>query len=306
MNVAVVGYGSIGKRHERVLAGMGNLVHIVSQQGLGKPVHSTLSCLMAALPDCEYVVIANPTAMHHAAIAELALTGFSGRVLVEKPLFDRDLSLPENSFASCYVGYNLRFHPVLQRLKKLLEGETVISVNAYAGQYLPDWRPDRDYRLSYSASREDGGGVLRDLSHELDYCTWLFGDWKRVSAVGGHLSDLEITTEDCVSLLIQTEKCSAVTIHLDYLDRAGRREVVVHSLRHSFKVDFVAGTLQVDKQPAQLHAIADKDASYRRQHEAVLGTTPGDLCTVKQGQETIRLIEAAHTAAASKRWVERC
>ena len=128
--------------------------------------------------------------------AELAAAGYAGRVLVEKPLFGRSLSVPLNSFQSLSVAYNLRFHPLIQRLQDLLVGETVISVQAYVGQYLPDWRPDTDYRYSYSAKVAEGGGALRDLSHELDYLGWLFGAWSAVTAFGGHLSLLEIDSDD--------------------------------------------------------------------------------------------------------------
>src|SRR2546421_323520 len=82
-------------------------------------------------------------------------------------------------------------------LARRLEGEAIVSAEVRTASWLPGWRPGRDYRATYSASRALGGGVLRDMSHELDYPSWLFGPWRRLTALGGHLSPLEIESDDC-------------------------------------------------------------------------------------------------------------
>src|SRR5690606_29956228 len=104
----------------------------------------------------------------------------------EKPLSDSLESfaragevLLENS-AKIEVAYNLRFMPSAIRLKELLTEQIVgriHSVSIEVGQYLPDWRPATDYRKNVSACKKLGGGVLLELSHELDYLTWLFGEF---------------------------------------------------------------------------------------------------------------------------------
>ena len=102
------------------------------------------------------------------------------------------------------VGYNFRFYPPLQAMRQaLVEGciGRLISLRAEAGQYLPDWRPGSDYRQGASARRELGGGVVLELSHELDYIRWLGGEVESVGALVGKLSDLEIEVEDTAEIV---------------------------------------------------------------------------------------------------------
>ena len=181
----VIGFGSIGQRHARLLREMGLSVHIYSRRTL--PEEKKFQSLETALKEVhpEYVVIANETSEHYSAL-KTVLSFEVSQVLVEKPLFSASVeSLPESPKSQVCVAYNLRFHPLLQRLCSEINGQSVLSVQVYVGQYLPDWRPQQDYRNSYSVSRAQGGGVLRDLSHELDYINWLFGPWQAISALGG-------------------------------------------------------------------------------------------------------------------------
>jgi len=107
----------------------------------------------------------------------------------------------------------------------LIEGRIgrPIAVRAKAGQYLPKWRPGSDYRQSVSARHELGGGVVLELSHELDYVRWLVGEIKAVSAQVGHLSDLEIDVEDTAEIILQFSNGTIGSIHLDMVDRATTR-----------------------------------------------------------------------------------
>lgn len=306
MRALVVGYGSIGSRHARILAEEGCDVAVVSGREVG-PVRR-FGSVAAAVAEHRpgYVVVANRTSEHCASLAELAAASQRGTVLVEKPLCEAPCELPRAGFEHLFVGYNLRFHPGLWRLRELLAGERVLSVQVYAGQYLPDWRPGRDYRSGYSAGRATGGGVLRDLSHELDYLQWMLGDWRAVAAAGGRLS-LEVECEDTVVALLELDGCPAVALQLNYLDRRGRRTVLVNTDRQTLELDLVAGRLvrtpSVDGD-AESFAV-DRDATYRAMHRAVLGGRHGDLCTAAQALDVLRLVEAAERAIATRTWVAR-
>lgn len=303
MNVLIIGYGSIGARHARLLTALGCNTAVVSERNVDFPVvYPDLASALAAERQ-EYVVIANITSRHHDTLSMLAQRGYTGTVLVEKPLFSRYHELPQYPFRKVFVAYNFRFHPIIRQLKTFLEGETILSVQAYVGQYLPEWRPTRDYRASYSASAEQGGGVLRDLSHELDYLTWILGGWQRVSALGGHFSSLDITSDDVFALMLVTPSCQVVTLQLNYLDRLARRFVLVNTSRHTIEADLVRETITVDRDSKSF--TGGMHYSYRAMHEAILSGDADTLCSLDEGNETLRLIEAAELAAERREWVER-
>ena len=292
----VVGYGSIGQRHARLLTELGCPVAVVSRRSVDfAPSYSELSqALSEWLP--EYVVVASRTSEHFQDLELLVKHGFHGRVLVEKPLFERGLAIPHNNFSLAAVAYNLRFHPLLVKLKSLLEDAAqLVTVSVHAGSFLPAWRPGSDYRQSYSAKRDQGGGVLRDLSHELDYVLWLFGPWRRMTALGGQVSDLEIDSDDAYTLLMETKRCPMVSIHMNYLDRVSRREICVNTDRHTIRVDLIGNTIVVDD--VQETVKIERDDTYLAEHQAMLTGHIGELCTLEESMETLLTIEAAERAA---------
>jgi predicted dehydrogenase len=303
LKALVIGYGSIGSRHARVLSDLGCNTAVLSRRRVDFPLvfHDIKSALVEHQP--EYLVVANPTNQHHETLEALATADYTGRVLVEKPLFQAFKRVPKNGFRSLSVAYNLRFHPLIQRLHDMLLNETVLSVQAYVGQHLPDWRPGTDYRSSYSAQAAQGGGALRDLSHELDYLGWLCGAWSAVTALGGHVSSLEIDSDDLFVLLMQTERCPAVSVQVSYLDRVARRRLTINTQRHAIEADLVAGLLSIDGKAEPF--VVERDRTYREMHRAALSGDLTALCTVEEGLTTLQLIEAAERANRQKEWIRR-
>lgn len=299
----VIGNGSIGRRHARLLAQAGCDVAVVTRRpGEGQRCHADIAeGLAAEQPD--YVVIANETARHHEALAALTTYGYAGIVLIEKPLFDKPRAVPRHGFRHAAVAYNLRFHPVLMELARRLDGHRVLSVEAYVGQWLPDWRPGTDYRTSYSADPARGGGVLRDLSHELDTIAWLFGPWSRVAALGGKCSDLEIATDDLWTVLIEMESGAAVTLQLNYLDRPGRRRMLVITSQSTFVADLSAGTLTENGATAEFKVA--RDHTYEAEHGAMIAGGAGRPCSLEEGLDVLATVAAIERAAASRSFVTR-
>jgi len=303
-NALIIGYGSIGQRHARLLIELGCRVAVVSRRSIDfAPRYSDLS---QALTDWrpEYVVVADRTSEHRHTIGSLVRLGYHGRVLVEKPLFDHPSAFLSHSFSLAAVAYNLRCHPLLAKLKVLLDSSArVVTAGIHVGSYLPHWRPGTDYRHGYSAKKEQGGGVLRDLSHELDYASWLFGPWRRLTALGGHLSRLEIDSDDAYTLLMETERCPLVSIHLNYLDRSPRREILVNTDRHTILIDLVKNTMAID---GVLETISvAPDDTYRAEHRAMLAGNTEGLCSLDEAMDILRTINAAERATASHIWLER-
>lgn len=213
--ILIVGLGSIGKRHLRLARGlMPNADIRVLRHQNNNEVHeysngsfSNLDEAVAFKP--QIAVIASPASCHVATSQSLADDGV--HLLVEKPLSD-SLSGVSRLLETCkdkdlvlLTGYNLRFLPSLQRYKDLLDEciiGNIFSVRCEIGQYLPTWRPDTDYRTSVSARSAMGGGALLELSHELDYLRWIFGEVEWVKASLSQQSKLEINVEDSAHLIL--------------------------------------------------------------------------------------------------------
>lgn len=296
-SAVVVGLGSIGSRHARILRELGLEVATVSRRE-GGDYGSITQAVAGAHPD--YAVIATETARHADNLQELAQAGFLGSALVEKPLFATPAAPPQYPFAHVSVGYNLRFHPVMTALAETLRGRDVITVAAYVGQDIRDWRPGRDHRATASATADAGGGVLRDLSHELDYLLWLFGPWHRVAALGGASGARDIDVDDHLDLLLDMQRAPSVHVHMDYLDRQGIRRIRVNVDDDTIEADLVGSRLTVNGKAMEIPS--ERDQSYRDMHVAAMsGARPG--CSLPEALGVVHLIDASERALRTKTWI---
>lgn len=213
--ILIVGLGSIGKRHLRLareLFPQADIRVLRHQECTSIPEYAD-GCFSGIDQAVEFAphmaVIANPAPFHVASAQRLADSG--AHLLVEKPLAasaDGVAQLLESVYERGLVlltGYNLRFLPSLQKFRDLVEAKEigrVISVRCEIGQYLPSWRPNADYRQSVSARSNLGGGVLLELSHEIDYLRWIFGEVDRVNAMISRQSNLDVDVEDTAHLIL--------------------------------------------------------------------------------------------------------
>ncbi len=303
MKCVVVGYGSIGQRHTRILQQLGCQVAVVSRREIPFPLTYSSICDALKREKPDYFILANETMKHYDSLTELADLHFQGIVLIEKPLFHIVKEIPNHCFKAVYVGYNLRFNPILQKIFELINTEKILSSQIYVGQYLPNWRPNQDFRTSYSTKKNQGGGVLLDLSHELDYIHWLFKDWNRLVAIGGKYSSLQIDSDDQYSVLIKMKACPIVQIHLNYLDRINRREVSIITDNYTIKADLVKQTLQVNDEIINYHL--ERDDTYILQHKAIMTTEKKHLCTLDDGAAVLEMVKAIEQSTKQRKWVTK-
>jgi predicted dehydrogenase len=213
--VLIVGQGSIGKRHLRLARNLMPDADIrVLRHRDNEAVPEFANDGFSRLDDAisfapQIAVIANPATFHLDVALPLARAG--ANLLVEKPLsatlndVTRLLDTCRERGTVLMIGYNLRFFPSLRQFRDLLGQNSigrVLSVRCEIGQYLPSWRPDTDYRQGVSARKGLGGGALLELSHEIDYLRWIFGDVEWVQAALSKQSALEIDVEDTVHLIL--------------------------------------------------------------------------------------------------------
>lgn len=255
MRWIVVGAGSAGQRHAHNLLSLHEevvLLRRVDQQLTGSlatiPVYTDLETARGSVP-AAIAIICTPTASH--IRDALAAARADCHVLVEKPLA-RDLTgveelreEVERRGVRCGVAYCLRFHPVLRQVRQILADGAIgrpLIASAWAGQYLPDWRRGLDYRQSYSARSERGGGVVLDLSHEIDYLLWFFGHVEQVNGVTDRTGSLDIESEDNADMLLRFASGVRASCHLDYVAQPPRRGGRVAGSTGTVEWDLLSGT----------------------------------------------------------------
>jgi predicted dehydrogenase len=282
----VVGFGSIARRHIESLRALAEDAEIV----VFRPGHNSaedglkfvtdLEAALAARP--ALAVIASPSASHMESLLPLLEAGIP--CYVEKPpvasLADIERLRALRSLPVTLTGCNLRFLPSLWRLREELRAGAIgtpVRASLQAGQWLPDWRPNTDYRKSYSASRSRGGGVILDLIHEIDAARWLFGDFDDVHAVWGKSSRLEIDSEDSAAILLGPRP--AVAIGLDYVARPPIRRYEIFGDEGTLTWDLPArrltlGSEVLDADPAHFDVAATYRAAMQEFLSAVYGSRP--------------------------------
>jgi len=296
--------GSIGLKHLKHLEFLGHDVAVVSSRAQShSPSFLSVGQMLEDYKP-EAVVVATSTSAHPDTVQELRNLGFRGRILIEKPLGASSKDFQDVSLDSqVFTAYNLRFHPLSQKLRDVCAKSPLLSCQMYVGQYLPGWRPQRDYRESYSSKKEEGGGVLRDLSHELDLLMWMFGDWSKLVALSGHRSSLEIDSEDLACILIELKSGGYVTLELNYLDKNSRRQMVVNTDRTSLHCDFIKNTILENGNKTDLSVTVED--TYSHQLTALLSPDPenSSLCSGDEGLKVLNLVEAIERSTKEGKWI---
>jgi len=294
LNALVIGFGSIGKRHVEVLSKTELIekIDIVTAQNISG--YKTFKSLekIDDLDQYDYFVIASETFKHFDQIDYLEKKTKNKIIFCEKPLFesDRELKIVNNDV---FVGYVLRFHPLLQKLKSLLENEKILSATINCGQYLPTWRNGIDYRISYSAHKSKGGGVLLDLSHEIDYAQWLFGNMIDIRSYQTKISDLEIDSDDLVTMISKTEKGIVITLSINYISKITYRKIMVHTNENTYELDFINSLLiQKNKDGSELKyqsEVLERNTMFEKMHTSVL-SDHRSICTYQEAQNVMKTI----------------
>lgn len=238
LKICFVGIGSIAKRH---ISNIKNYLNedyncqIDAFRSSNKPLSDDISQYITneyqnydEVPkDYDAIFITNPTKFHFDTLKQFKDN--SDNFFIEKPIVDSsDLNKDLSEFKSktCYVACPLRHGNVIQYIKKNIDLNDVNGVRSICSTYLPEWHPNEDYRKSYSAKKELGGGVSIDLIHEWDYLTYLFGMPSEIYSILDKVSDLKIDTED-IAVYIAKYQNMLLELHLDYFGRFPIREIMI-------------------------------------------------------------------------------
>jgi predicted dehydrogenase/RimJ/RimL family protein N-acetyltransferase len=317
--VAVIGQGSIGRRHAAILLEMGQqvVVYDIADSAAPPPGVRRAANRASALSGADAAVIASPSSEHvHDAAAAIEL---GVPVLVEKPLAtDAVLAAELDCLARARgvllsVAQSMREHAGVRAVAAELETGSlgrVLRAAAWCGSWLPGWRPDSDYRASYSASAVLGGGVLLDVAvHELDYLLWLLGPAVSVTALARRVSDLQIDVEDVAVILLELRDGAIAEVVVDYFDHSYHRGVRIVGSTGTLEWNWEAGCISrrdASGRQSQSDVDSDVEPAYRRQMERFLAAVRGEApvaVTADAARHVLEVIDAARTSSARGRRV---
>jgi predicted dehydrogenase len=307
IRVLVIGAGSIGERHIRALCQIdGTSVSLADpREERAVQIADRYGCVnwftdIAAVPleSFDAAVIATPAASHVEIATLCAHRGI--HVLVEKPLsatlagIDRLTALCEEKRLTAAVGYVLRFQPAIVKLRELvLDGSLgqLLSVRSVCTHYLPASRPD--YRQTYYGSVNAASGVILDLSHELNYLQWIFGELSLEGCRRAPVAELNIADEGIADLWLRSNTGMVAQIHLHAADRDNRRECHVVGSRATAAANLLTGEILITHSGGKTNRFefrTERDASHLDQArdflDAIHKMRP-PRCTVAEALSTL-------------------
>jgi predicted dehydrogenase len=327
MKFLICGLGSIGRRHLRNLRMLGEhdiVLYRTHRSTLpddelaGIPVETNIHAALEHGPQA--AVISNPTALHLEAAIPAARAGC--HLMLEKPIshslegIEALKEALEQGGGRVLVGYQLRFHPTMRKAAALLAGGAIgkpLSARAHWGEYLPGWHPWEDYRQSYSARPDLGGGVVLTLSHTLDYLPWMLGEVDAVWAFAGKLSSLELQVEDTAEIGLRFISGGLGSVHLNYHQRPPAHTLEITGEQGTLAWDNASGSLRVYSALADAWEEHPPPEGFERNQMFVdlmrhfISVAEGKeqpICSLEDGLRALRLSLAALQSAETGQRVE--
>lgn len=252
MKYCFVGIGSIARKHIVNLKRVDSKA-IIHAYRTGKSNYSSFENIDKEIFDFDQlddkydaIFITNPTSLHDETLD--AFMNKSDCFFIEKPVFSHYKSKDEiakYSNIKTYIAAPLRFSAGIKYAKNIITQKgRPYSVRLISSSYLPDWRPNVDYRNTYSAHKNMGGGVHIDLIHELDYLSYLLGIPKKSYYINKKVSTLEIDSYD-VSLSIHEYEDTVAEIHLDYFGKNTIRKCELFFNDATYTIDLINNEVEV-------------------------------------------------------------
>ena len=322
MKFMIAGLGSIGRRHLRHLQALGQddlLLFRTHKSTLsdddlaGIPVETDLQAALAHKPDA--VIVSNPTALHLDVAIPAAEAGC--HILLEKPVshslegLDRLSQAAKESGSKILVGFQFRYHPGLRQIAEILACGKVgrpISFRVHWGEYLPAWHPWEDYRKSYAAKQDLGGGVILTLTHPLDYLHWLLGPAAELWSFAGQYSDLELDVVDTAEIGLRFASGVVGSVHLNYSQRPPRHQLEIVCSEGTIRWDNDGPALEVyraDLAKWEQHPLPEgfeRDDLFSAQMRHFFRVAAGEaepVCSLHDGVVALEIALAAHQSAES-------
>ena len=328
--ILLIGSGNIGLRHLSIVQQL--LPKAIIKVMHHKNIHNKFNKNYESIKNLgdalkfspNLIIISNPTSRH--VETALKFTDINSKIFIEKPLSNNLTNIDklvriwrkEKLFIS--IGYNLRYLPSLIYFKKIIEKNSMGKLYHFyssVGYFLPDWRKNKDYRTTVSASKRLGGGVLLELSHEIDYIRWIFGEINSIYSKIRKQSNLKINVEDTCKLFVEmksTKRNKKVIgiLSMDFLRKDKNRQCTLIAEKGTIKWDGNLGT--VDLYDAKNHRWKnlfqnhnELDISYVNQWKDIIKRINGHKdpnIDIFDGIKTLEIIDSARLSNSKNKEIK--
>ena len=306
--ILIAGLGSIGRRHLRNLQALGYKNFVLYRTGkatlpdkeiAGIPTEYNLEKALAHKPIA--TIISNPTALHMPIALAAAKSG--SHLFIEKPISHnldgveelQKLVRKKNLIAQ--VGFQFRFHPELIKIKRRLDKNEfgkIVNVQAHWGEYLPDWHPWENYKKTYAARKDLGGGVLLTLCHPFDYLSYLFGKVESVLCEKINNDKLKIDVEDTADVLLNFKSGIIGNVHLDYIQRPPEHYIRIIGKNGIIHLNFLKSKLERN----------EMFVSEIKHFMSCIKEEKQPICTLDDGIRTLQIVLAAKESRRRKKIIK--
>tara|TARA_A100001011_G_C14300703_1_gene840639 strand:+ start:2056 stop:2967 length:912 start_codon:yes stop_codon:yes gene_type:complete len=293
-NCLIIGFGSAGQRHYKVLKKNSSFekFYVYSKKYYKGPLIKVLDLNKLEKLNLGYIIISSETSFHFNHLKKVSNLK-NVKILIEKPIFDKVNNIAQFNNKNIFVGYNFRFNPIINFLKNYFKKNNSYICNIECGYYLPLWRKN-NYKTSYSANKKRGGGVLLDLSHEIDYAQWIFQDLKIINRHINKITNLSINTEDVALMNFKAKKSNIVSIYLNYISKKLTRKIKIESEKNTILCDLIANTIKIirNNKVKTIRWVRDPGYlnTYKLMHKKILTNDTKNVCKIEEAIKVLSII----------------
>lgn len=292
MKTLIVGFGSIGSQHYEALNEILNPeeIYIYSRRNL--EIDNCINTLEGlSFDQFDYIVLSNESSLHKEWLRKIE--NVDSKILVEKPLFSKKtLDVGFKNKKNIYVGYFLRIHPLIEYLKQI-NNIKIQKVEFINHSWLPDWRSNIDYQKSVSAKRNLGGGVLNELSHDLDLAKFLFGEYEMTNHTLKISEELKLDVYDSFKGESVTKKDEIkIEFSLSMAVKKIEKYIKIYTKDNIHTADFINNTYSSGKEIKSINNKKSlKKTLLKAQHQMILNNDVNDLSNFDDGLWLVNLID---------------
>lgn len=290
--ILIIGLGSIGLKHFKILKKINKNfdIKVLSRNKIKNVKYISEKDIFDFAPD--YIVISNHTSKHFKYLNLINNNLKKVKILVEKPLFHKSLNFKIKNHNEIFIDYNLRFSPVIEKLKELIKKQNFFYSSLTCYSFLPNWRKNIDYKLSNSARNNYGGGVVNELSHEIDLVDYLFDIKKIHSSFSSKLSNLKIETEDFLNLNIFCKKVKFCSLNINFFDKQNERKIKIIGKDNSYEADIINNLIKIfDNKNQKVKKVnIKKENTYEKIHHSIINNNYKNICDLKHAQKIMKII----------------